>query len=118
MKVTVGNRQFHQLSPKRRIVGVIAIFRQQNDIRLAFHGWYLRLPSVARAANQPHSKFDHVYPIVRIGAPVDLAYPTNSVTVVKVLTSQGDAELEVTRLSQLNADKSCVYFYCISRLIG
>jgi hypothetical protein len=25
---TVVNRQFHQLSPKRRIVGVIAIFRQ------------------------------------------------------------------------------------------
>jgi hypothetical protein len=30
-EVTVVNRQFHQLSPKRRIVGVIAIFRQLRD---------------------------------------------------------------------------------------
>jgi hypothetical protein len=47
----------------------------------------------------------------------DQTYPTNTVAVVKVLTSQVDAEVEVARLNELNADKSCVYFYCTSRLI-
>lgn len=39
-------------------------------------------------------------------------------TVVKVLTSQSDAEAEVLRLSEVNADKSCLYFYCTSKLIA
>jgi hypothetical protein len=38
--------------------------------------------------------------------------------VVKVLTSQSDAEAEVLRLSEVNADKSCLYFYCTSKLIA
>jgi hypothetical protein len=58
-----------------------------------------------------------VYPIVRIDTPFNEAYPTNTLAVVKVLTSQADAEVEVSRLNQLNADKSCVYLYCTSRLI-
>ena len=70
-----------------------------------------------RAPDRPHSKFKHVYPIVRIDTPFDQMYPTNTVTVVKVLTSQLDAEEEVARLNQVNAEKSCVYFSCTSRLI-
>ena len=31
--------------------------------------------------------------------------------------SQADAEGEVARLNQLNADKGCVYLYCTSRLV-
>lgn len=58
-----------------------------------------------------------MYPIVRIDTPFDQNYPTNTVTVVKVLTSQQSAENEVSRLNQINADKSCVYFYCTSRLV-
>jgi hypothetical protein len=54
---------------------------------------------------------------VTIGAHFNQAYPTNTIAVVKVLTSQADAEVEVSRLNQLNADKSCVYVYCTSRLI-
>jgi hypothetical protein len=72
---------------------------------------------VARAPDQPHSKFEHVYPIVRVDTPFDQTYPTNTVAVAKVLTSQADAEVEVARLNELNANKSCVYFYCTSRLI-
>jgi hypothetical protein len=37
-----------------------------------------------RAADRPHSKFRHVYPIVRIDTPFDQNYPMNTVTVVKV----------------------------------
>lgn len=58
-----------------------------------------------------------MYPIVRIDTPFDQNYPTNTVTVVKVLTSQQSAENEVSRLNQINSDKSCVYFYCTSRLV-
>jgi hypothetical protein len=70
-----------------------------------------------RAPDRPHSKYPHVYPIARIDTPIDQTDPTQKVTVVKVLTSQSDAEAEVSRLSQINADKSCLYFYCTSRLI-
>jgi hypothetical protein len=37
--------------------------------------------------------------------------------VVKALTSQADAEKEVSRSNQTNANKSCVYFRCTSKLI-
>jgi hypothetical protein len=70
-----------------------------------------------RSPDTPHSKHPHVYPIVRIDTPIDQTDPTKAITVVKVLTSQSDAEAEVSRLSQVNADKSCRYFYCTSRLI-
>jgi hypothetical protein len=36
---------------------------------------------------------------------------------VKVLTSQQAAEDEVLRLNHINADNSCKYFWCTSRLI-
>jgi hypothetical protein len=52
-----------------------------------------------------------------VDTPFDQTYPTNTVAVAKVLTSQADAEVEVARLNELNANKSCVYFYCTSRLI-
>jgi hypothetical protein len=70
-----------------------------------------------RAPDTPHSKYPHVYPIVRIDTPIYQTDPTSSITVVKVLTSQVAAEAEVSRLNQVNADKSCMYFYCTSRLI-
>jgi len=67
--------------------------------------------------DQPHSKFKHVYAIVRIDTPLDHAYPENSVAVVKVLMSKPDADAEVSRLNQLNRDKGCVYISCTTRLI-
>ena len=70
-----------------------------------------------RAPSRPHSKYSHVYPIVRIDPPIDNTDPTHKIMAVKVLTSQSDAEAEVSRLSEINADKSCRYFYCTSRLI-
>jgi hypothetical protein len=71
-----------------------------------------------RAPDEPHSKYPHVYPIVRIDTPIDQTDPTQKITVVKVLTSQSEAEAEVSRLRSVNADKSCLYFYCTSRLIA
>ena len=70
-----------------------------------------------QATDRPHSRYPQVYPIVRIDTPIDQTDPTSRITVVKVLTSQVAAEAEVSRLNQINADKSCIYFYCTSRLI-
>jgi hypothetical protein len=85
--------------------------------QLVFLPWLAYTRRVKRAPDRPHSEFKHVYPIVRIDTPFNEADPTNTVMVVKVLTSQADAEKEVSRLNQINADKSCVYFYCTSKLI-
>ena len=70
-----------------------------------------------RAPDRPHSKYPHVYPIVRIDTPIGQSDPKNKITVVKVLTSQGAAEAEVSRLNRINSGKSCTYFWCPSRLI-
>ena len=70
-----------------------------------------------RAPDTPHSKYPHVYPIVRIDIPIDQIDPTSRITVVKVLTSQVAAEAEVSRLNQINAEKNCIYFCCTSKLI-
>jgi hypothetical protein len=70
-----------------------------------------------RAPDASHAKYPHVYPIVRIDTPIDQADPMSKITVVKVLTSQVAAEAEVSRLNRINADKSCTYFYCTSRLV-
>ncbi len=70
-----------------------------------------------RASDSPHSKYPHVYPIIRIDTPLDQDDPQGKIIVVKVLTSQVAVEAEVSRLNEINADKSCTYFYCTSRLI-
>ena len=70
-----------------------------------------------RAPDSPHTKYAHVYPIVRIERPFDEAHPTNPLAVVKVLKSQQEAEAEVSRLRQVNAGKRSEYFYCTSRLV-
>jgi len=70
-----------------------------------------------RAPDRRHSKYRHVYPIIRIDKPFNEAHPTNTFSVVKVLTSQASAETEVSRLNTINADKSCAYFWETSRLV-
>jgi hypothetical protein len=70
-----------------------------------------------RAPDSPHSKYPHVYPIVRVDTPLDPNDVAKQITVVKVMTSQVAVEAEVSRLNQINADKSCTYFYCTSRLV-
>jgi len=70
-----------------------------------------------RAPNRPHSKYQPVYPILRINIPFDERHPTDTATVVEVLTSQESAKAEVARLNRVNAEKSCTYFYCTCRLV-
>jgi hypothetical protein len=65
----------------------------------------------SRAPDRPHSKFKHVYPIVRIDTPFDPMYPANTLAVVEVLSSKADAEVEVSRLNEVNAST------CIAQVI-
>ena len=67
--------------------------------------------------NKPHSRYEHVYALVRIDLPVDQTLPENSVAVVKVLCSQDLAQQEAARLNEVNKDKGCLYVIYTSRLM-
>ena len=68
-------------------------------------------------SNKPHSKFSHVYALVRIDAPLSADSPENSISVVKVLRSEEAAEKEALRLRDLNKGKGCAYHVYVTRLI-
>jgi hypothetical protein len=57
----------------------------------------------------PHSKFQHVYAIVRFDFPINPDNPGNSIAVIKVLSSKALAEQGISRLSQVNSTKKCRY---------
>jgi hypothetical protein len=69
------------------------------------------------AIEESHSKFPHIYGVVRIDFPFDENNPSNKIALVKVARSKTVAEAEVTRLNKVNAGKSCAYICCMSRLI-
>lgn len=70
------------------------------------------------SVDKPHSKFEHLYAIVRFDLPINLEYPANSVTVVKVFSSQGAADQEASRLNHVNENKACKYDVYITRFIA
>lgn len=67
--------------------------------------------------DKPHSKFQHVYAVVRFDFPVDQDRPENSVMVVKVFRSEDAADQEMFRLNKLNAAKGSRYEVRTSRLV-
>jgi hypothetical protein len=66
--------------------------------------------------NKPNLRYRHAYAILRIDLPISDT-PENSFRVVKVFFSEPDAEKEVARLTDANADKSCVYQLQVTRLV-
>ncbi len=50
-----------------------------------------------------HSKFRHLYAVLRIDLPVNADSLENSIAVVKVFSSKFAAEQEVSRLNKLNS---------------
>ncbi len=64
-----------------------------------------------------HSKFRHLYAVLRIDLPVNADSPENSIAVVKVFSSKFAAEQEVSRLNKLNSGKGCRYVLNITRLV-
>jgi hypothetical protein len=67
--------------------------------------------------DKPHSKYPHVYAIVRFDLYVRSSVE-NGATVVKVLPSRDLAEKEAARLGNLNKGKECVYAVQVTRFIG
>jgi hypothetical protein len=63
---------------------------------------------------KPHSKFRHVYAIVRIDPRVDAQ---NNFSVVKVLRSETKAKKETIRLNELNRAKECIYVMQTTRMV-
>jgi hypothetical protein len=68
-------------------------------------------------SEKPHSKFRHVYAVLRIDQPVSCEAPENSIRVVKVFSSKMTAELEVDRLNKVNSGKDCRYVLQVTRLV-
>lgn len=65
----------------------------------------------------PHSKFPHLYAVVRMDFPVDTEYPENSIAVVKAFSSKLDADKEVDRLNKLRAGKKSRYVMITTRFV-
>jgi len=65
--------------------------------------------------DKPHSKFAHVYAIVRIDSDMSLE---NCATVVKVLPTRAQAEPEAARLREVNKGKKCIYSVQTTRIVG
>ena len=65
-------------------------------------------------SDKAHSKYPHVYAIVRFDSSSSLE---NSATVVKVLASRTDAEQEAQRLREINKDRECTYIVQTTRFV-
>jgi len=65
--------------------------------------------------DKPHSKYQHVYAIVRFDSyATDLE---NTATVVKVMASRAEAEKEASRLREVNKGKRCAYRVQTTRFV-
>jgi hypothetical protein len=65
--------------------------------------------------NTPHSKYRHVFAIIRWDP--DMAAVEHQVTVTKIVQTEQIAEAEVQRLNALNSAKGCRYFAQLTRLM-
>jgi hypothetical protein len=69
------------------------------------------------STNKPNRKYRHVCAVVRVDIPIYLGQPEASFTVVKVFSSEEEAEKGTSRLSKINANKDCKYFTRITRMV-
>lgn len=66
--------------------------------------------------NKPNAKYDHVYAIIRLDGFYENMTIQDAITVTKVVWSEELAKQEVARLTTINSDKRCYYFYQITRI--
>jgi hypothetical protein len=67
--------------------------------------------------DKAHSKYPHVYAIVRFDSFVDPSNLEHIATVVKVLASRVLAEKEASRLREVNKEKQCIYTVQTTRFV-
>jgi hypothetical protein len=65
-----------------------------------------------------HSKFLHLYAIVRFDLPLKSERLQDTVSVVSVFSSQESADAEAGRLRKVNGTKACEYEVFVTRLKG
>lgn len=70
---------------------------------------------ILRAPDKLHSKFTHVYAIVRLDSDMSLE---NCATVVKIVPTLDQAETEAARLRAVNKGEECIYSIQTTRLVG
>ncbi len=70
------------------------------------------------ARGKTHSKYPHVYAIVRFDSYIGGSSLENCATVVKVFLSRDAAEEEAERLILVNKGKQCTYIVQATRLVG
>jgi hypothetical protein len=61
---------------------------------------------------KPHSKYVHVFVVIRI----DMYQSPPMVALTRAFWTSEDAEAEVRRLNEVNADKNCLYDWDVARL--
>ena len=65
-----------------------------------------------------HSKYPHVYAIIRFEMDVPPTRIEHSATVVKIRSSLEFAEKEAARLREINQAKNCTYVVQTTRFVG
>ena len=70
---------------------------------------------ILHAPDKPHSKYTHVYAIVRFDSDMSLE---NCATVVMILPTPDQAETQAARLREVNKGKKCIYSVQTARFVG
>jgi hypothetical protein len=68
--------------------------------------------------DSPHSRYPHVFAVVRFDLPFDAQNVCDSVSVVKVFAQIEQAETEATRLRAINDETKCVYRVQTTRFVS
>lgn len=68
-----------------------------------------------RDLDEAHSRYPHVYAVVRWDD--GLGEPEDHVSITKVFWSKTRADAEAHRLRELNSSKGCRYFVVLTRLV-
>jgi len=67
--------------------------------------------------NSPHSRYPHLFAIIRLDLPFDEENPFNSISVVKAFSDVEEAETEAERLRSVNGPSKCLYRVQTTHLI-
>jgi hypothetical protein len=65
--------------------------------------------------DKPHSRFTHLYALIRYDVPLDSENLHSSVSVIKIFANRADAEEEANRLGSINDRTKCVYQVQVTR---
>lgn len=70
------------------------------------------------AIDKPHSRYEHVYVVLRIDPHPSVEAIEDGLSAVSVFATKDDANAEAHRLNELHADKPSYYVVLTSRLKG